>query len=541
LQEVDWAQYDDWLLPRLSAHGYAASFLPKSRFRTMSEKMKKSPGGGVDGCATFWKKEKFRQVGSPLVVEFAQLALGRADFAKNDTMFERFCSKDNIALGVVLESTVTGASGSSTPRRCFVVNVHIHWDPAQTDVKLVQSVMLMDEIGKYSARFHREHGHHHGQGRQSLPTIICGDFNSLPNSLVYDFLSKPGGVRDVGRHSDLVECFAPPPSALVNSQTSSENPDAGAASPAIASADGKEREDKRNTNTPSAARPIASSEEDSRVQLKRWLSWKESGYGEIARADVLKHALSGSLRSAYKGIEGVAVEVWLLYVLLVCCSIFTIYGIMCNVQGMNLYVPPAHVLSSAASSDNKGPATYPIPALPFTNHTENFTGVIDYVWYTSDDFEVDGVLGGYLLDDSVGRDMVRWIREGQANEDPQLHYAGAKLASLADLHEHHPSVGLVAPQNTPIWNNSLLLVDAGSDAHARQPPQPKVWSVRGTKMLGFPNPVFPSDHIPVVVEFRFGASGANEKNGKSSGHSAGSGSAPGLAKGPNAVSTQRNR
>lgn len=172
-------------------------------------------------------------------------------------------------------------------------------------------------------------------------------------------------------------------------------------------------------------------------------------------------------------------------------------------QGANLYIPPAHVLSSTTASDERGPPTYPIPALPFTNHTENFTGVIDYIWYTSDDFDVDGVLGGYLLEDNVGRDMVRWIREGQANEDPAQHYANATLASFADLHEHHPSIGIVSPSNTPVWNDSLLLVDASADPYARPPPQPKVWSVRGTKMLGFPNPVFPSDHIPVMVELYF--------------------------------------
>lgn len=294
LQEVDWAQYDDWLLPRLSAHGYAASFLPKSRFRTMSEKMKKSPGGGVDGCATFWKTNKLRQVGTPMVVEFAQLALGRSDFAKNDTMFERFCSKDNIALGVVLES-VTGHDAVATttpsaPHRFFVVNVHIHWDPAQTDVKLVQSVMLMDEIGKYTAKFMREHPQV-PRSSMTIPTLISGDFNSLPNGLVYDFLSNPGGVRDVGKHADLTECFAAP--LLPTPADTTEDTDTVKESAKDEKATGK----------------AAVVDDEQRVQLKRWLSWRESGYGEIARSEVLKHALSGSLCSAYKGVEGVPVEV----------------------------------------------------------------------------------------------------------------------------------------------------------------------------------------------------------------------------------------
>lgn len=76
------------------------------------------------------------------------------------------------------------------------------------------------------------------------------------------------------------------------------------------------------------------------------------------------------------------------------------------------------------------------PALPFTNHTASFTGVIDYIWFTSVDFEVLEILGGYFFD--------------------------------------HPQ-----PQH-----NS----DSGN-----------VWSVKGSGTIGFPNPIFPSDHIPVVA------------------------------------------
>ena len=28
-----------------------------------------------------------------------------------------------------------------------------------------------------------------------------------------------------------------------------------------------------------------------------------------------------------------------------------------------------------------------------------------------------------------------------------------------------------------------------------------VWSVKGVQVVGFPNPAFPSDHMPVVSEF----------------------------------------
>lgn len=53
-QEVDVAQYEDYFLPRLSAHGYEGVYWPKSRARTMSDTERRK----VDGCATFYRSAK---------------------------------------------------------------------------------------------------------------------------------------------------------------------------------------------------------------------------------------------------------------------------------------------------------------------------------------------------------------------------------------------------------------------------------------------------------------------------------------------------
>ena len=65
----------------------------------------------------------------------------------------------------------------------LVATCHVHWDPEYSDVKLIQTMMLMHELRniiqdtQMSLR----------PGAQtpdcnSIPLILCGDLNSLPES-----------------------------------------------------------------------------------------------------------------------------------------------------------------------------------------------------------------------------------------------------------------------------------------------------------------------------------------------------------------------
>jgi hypothetical protein len=453
----------------------------------------------------------------------------------------------------------------------MITNVHIHWDPMQTDVKLVQTVMLMGEVEKFSERFLREHGassgkhnqrHHGSGGKHSLPMLICGDFNSLPGSLVYEFLSNPGGVYDFGTHEDLAAAFhpqqqqqqsveeqqqaadslaavnlagsRPASSGAINDGDAPLSASSSAATPAsnntAAVSSSSTTSSKPGTPQPpseqqnSATDSSTASSVVNPPRLKRWKNWRESGYGDIARANVLKHALSGALRSAYSGIDGVPVE------------------------NQNVFIPPANHLSAAVSSlpPQRRPCSYPVPALPFTNHTAQFTGVIDYIWYSAGDFDIEAVLGGYFetSDGGLGKDVLRWIQEGQLTQPGQgtLHSAATSTflpPAAQAIHSHSSSSssligsGSTAIDRSAVFTDSLLLsqstavggtgssslgispvggrinnasspfargsIGGGSGAHAGMNSS-KVWSVRGTRTLGFPNPVFPSDHIPVMCE-----------------------------------------
>ena len=131
----------------------------------------------------------------------------RADFKKTDDMFNRVLGKDHIAVVCLFEYKETGT-------RLVVVNTHIHWDPAFRDVKLVQTALLVEEVEKIANSFAKypprlvssNNGTINGTSAEEknassrpppiytdgskIPLVIAGDFNSIPDSGVYEFLSN---------------------------------------------------------------------------------------------------------------------------------------------------------------------------------------------------------------------------------------------------------------------------------------------------------------------------------------------------------------
>jgi hypothetical protein len=116
-------------------------------------------------------------------------------------MFNRVLGKDHIAVVVLLEDLVSGT-------RIIVSNTHLHWDAAYSDVKLVQTALLLEEIEKVAHGFAkypprppdtpaaddedsvgaRPPPPTYADGTK-IPLLACGDYNSMPSSGVYDFLS----------------------------------------------------------------------------------------------------------------------------------------------------------------------------------------------------------------------------------------------------------------------------------------------------------------------------------------------------------------
>jgi CCR4-NOT transcription complex subunit 6 len=135
------------------------------------------------------------------LIEYNQKALQRSDFKQTVDIYNRVMNKDNIAVFCMLED-------KNTSQRMLVANSHIHWDPSDADVKLVQVGVLMDEMKKFATK-HLSPPASNPKGptyasADKISTIICGDFNSAPDSGVYEFFSKgkiQQGHDDFGNYS----------------------------------------------------------------------------------------------------------------------------------------------------------------------------------------------------------------------------------------------------------------------------------------------------------------------------------------------------
>jgi CCR4-NOT transcription complex subunit 6 len=136
-------------------------------------------------------------------------------------IFNRVMPRDDIGVVAFLENRATGS-------RFIVGNVHVYWNPLFADVKLVQVAILMEGITKLAnkwvkhpacdkkAQFRFTNGDNDEGAEQEaaqepapskeytdaadIPLILCGDFNSMPNSGVHEFITN-GNVSNA--HEDL--------------------------------------------------------------------------------------------------------------------------------------------------------------------------------------------------------------------------------------------------------------------------------------------------------------------------------------------------
>ena len=84
--------------------------------------------------------------------------------------------------------TVDAGAQQQQQQLLLVATCHIHWDPDYSDVKLIQTMMLMNElkhiVDEVTALSDAGTCSDSDDCRSccDVPLILCGDFNSLPDS-----------------------------------------------------------------------------------------------------------------------------------------------------------------------------------------------------------------------------------------------------------------------------------------------------------------------------------------------------------------------
>jgi len=181
LQEVQADHYESHVYNALSEAGFEGVYKQKTRAAM-------GLAGKVDGCALFWRRSKFHLVES-YSIEFNELAsrqatqvLGMNPRSEEGMAYLNRLSKDNVAQLVVLElaqPSMSSRSNRDPINQVCIANTHLYSNKDFPDVKLWQSWQLLQELETFV----------HSRGT-NLPLMICGDFNSTPDTAVYDLLSR---------------------------------------------------------------------------------------------------------------------------------------------------------------------------------------------------------------------------------------------------------------------------------------------------------------------------------------------------------------
>lgn len=156
LQEVQENHFYQQLHPVLTQMGYTCVY-------------KRRTGTKTDGCATCYRSSFFGEL-SVIEVEYFRPEIELLD-------------RHNVGIIVLLRPMVVQGSEVKVqgPPLC-VANTHLLFNPRRGDIKLAQLAILLAEMDKV-VKSCKSKGEH-------CNIILCGDFNSVPQSPLYELITK---------------------------------------------------------------------------------------------------------------------------------------------------------------------------------------------------------------------------------------------------------------------------------------------------------------------------------------------------------------
>ncbi|GKD44627.1 DNAse I-like superfamily protein [Tanacetum coccineum] len=188
LQELD--NYDNFYKEKVGQFDYSSIYVKRG-------------GTKKDGCGIFYKHSKMELVIEEKIDynDLAKLILDESTRAKpkekalNDMNGQGTSSKDHGDPNdpyVRLKRDCVGIIGAFKFREPYehyviVANSHIYWDPEWADVKLAQAKYLLSRVAQFKKMVS-------GKFECTPSLLIVGDFNSVPEDKVYQYLVSGGSV-----------------------------------------------------------------------------------------------------------------------------------------------------------------------------------------------------------------------------------------------------------------------------------------------------------------------------------------------------------
>jgi len=145
--------------------------------------------GRPDGCAIFFKAKKWKAIRKTRI-EFNDIC----DFPEIKNLHNKSDNFRHCNIGVVI-LLETIEVGSDLPKRFWVTNIHYYWNPNYSEVKLMQAYYTTRRL----ERIFKDYS-------TSFPLFLLGDFNSTPDSNVYEYFSK-GTVAKKRTPQPYSNCF----------------------------------------------------------------------------------------------------------------------------------------------------------------------------------------------------------------------------------------------------------------------------------------------------------------------------------------------
>lgn len=165
LQEVDKGVFTDSLTPALDAFGLDGVFRIKEKQH--------------EGLATFYRRSKFKLLSRHDIM----LSEALTSNPIHSELLERLSTNSTLKDKILQRSTtlqVTVLEDLNKPdRKVCVANTHLYWHPKGGNVRLFQMGTALQHLS-----------HVISEVAPGAPLVFCGDFNSTPNSGVFQLVSE---------------------------------------------------------------------------------------------------------------------------------------------------------------------------------------------------------------------------------------------------------------------------------------------------------------------------------------------------------------